>query len=205
MGTSGLRCCPRTSGKAHEHATWFSESLASVLGRAHTLKCAVRNIWFSRIIHCPPGNLDPLNLGLWQREWATGDNWRPLQVSVSWGCYRKSKKHQKVLSPWAHQYIGAALSTAACSLSHVQLCDPTDYSPSGSSVHGISQARTLEWVASSFSELVRSILIPGGLGTMSQEVCGGAGGGRLRPCISNPLILLPFMKLFFVKLMYFYA
>ena len=27
------------------------------------------------------------------------------------------------------------------------LCDPMDYSPPGSSVHGISQARILEWVA----------------------------------------------------------
>ena len=31
------------------------------------------------------------------------------------------------------------------------LCDPTDYSPPGSSVHGISQARILEWVAISIS------------------------------------------------------
>ena len=30
-------------------------------------------------------------------------------------------------------------------------CDPTDCSPPGSSAHGISQARTLEWVAISFS------------------------------------------------------
>ena len=30
-------------------------------------------------------------------------------------------------------------------------CDPTDCSPPGSSVHGILQARTLEWVAISFS------------------------------------------------------
>ena len=31
---------------------------------------------------------------------------------------------------------------------HVQLfCDPLDRSPLGSSVHGISQARILEWVA----------------------------------------------------------
>ena len=30
------------------------------------------------------------------------------------------------------------------------LCDPTDCSPPGSSVHGISQARILEWVATSF-------------------------------------------------------
>ena len=31
------------------------------------------------------------------------------------------------------------------------LCDPMDCSPSGSSVHGILQARILEWVAISFS------------------------------------------------------
>ena len=31
------------------------------------------------------------------------------------------------------------------------LCDPTDYSPPGSSDHGIFQARMLEWVAISFS------------------------------------------------------
>ena len=31
------------------------------------------------------------------------------------------------------------------------LCDPMDYSPPGPSVHGISQARILEWVAISFS------------------------------------------------------
>ena len=37
-------------------------------------------------------------------------------------------------------------------LSHVQLFhDPMDCSPPGSSVHGISQARMLEWVAISFS------------------------------------------------------
>ena len=31
------------------------------------------------------------------------------------------------------------------------LCDPTDCNPPGSSVHGILQARILEWVASPFS------------------------------------------------------
>ena len=37
------------------------------------------------------------------------------------------------------------------SLSCVWLCDPMDCSPPCSSVHGISQARILEWVAYSFS------------------------------------------------------
>ena len=36
-------------------------------------------------------------------------------------------------------------------LSHVRLCDPVDCSPPGSSVHGILQARILEWIAISFS------------------------------------------------------
>ena len=33
------------------------------------------------------------------------------------------------------------------------LCDPVDCSPAGSCIHGIFQARILEWVAISFSEL----------------------------------------------------
>ena len=40
------------------------------------------------------------------------------------------------------------------------LCDPLDCSPPGSSVHGILQARTLEWVAISFS---RGIFLTQGL------------------------------------------
>ena len=32
------------------------------------------------------------------------------------------------------------------------LCNPVDCSPSGSSLHGIFQARVLEWVAIAFSE-----------------------------------------------------
>ena len=35
--------------------------------------------------------------------------------------------------------------------SYPTLCDPMDCSPPGSSIHGILQARTLEWVAISFS------------------------------------------------------
>ena len=43
-------------------------------------------------------------------------------------------------------------ATAAASLqSYPTLCDPTDGSPPGSPIPGILQARTLEWVAVSFS------------------------------------------------------
>ena len=36
-------------------------------------------------------------------------------------------------------------------LSYIQVCNPMDCSLQGSSVHGIFQARTLEWVATSSS------------------------------------------------------
>ena len=36
------------------------------------------------------------------------------------------------------------------------LCDPIDGSPPGSSIHGILQARVLEWGASAFSALLNS-------------------------------------------------
>ena len=43
-------------------------------------------------------------------------------------------------------------AAAAKSLqSHLTLCDPIDGSPPGSPIPGILQARTLEWVAISFS------------------------------------------------------
>ena len=46
----------------------------------------------------------------------------------------------------------AAVTAAAKSLqSCPTLCNPRDGSPPGSSVHGIYQARVLEWVAIAFS------------------------------------------------------
>ena len=48
--------------------------------------------------------------------------------------------------------MGFAAAAAAKSLqSCLTLCDPIDGSPPGSPVPGILQARTLEWVAISFS------------------------------------------------------
>ena len=49
-------------------------------------------------------------------------------------------------------YLEYAADAAAKSLqSCLTLCDPIDGSPPGSPVPGILQARTLEWVAISFS------------------------------------------------------
>ena len=46
-----------------------------------------------------------------------------------------------------HLPAAAAKSLQSCPI----LCDPIDGSPPGSAVPGILQARTLEWVAISFS------------------------------------------------------
>ena len=53
-----------------------------------------------------------------------------------------------------HKYIQNILQDRVINqgllVNHVQLCNPMDCSPSGSSVHGILQARILEWVAVPF-------------------------------------------------------
>ena len=65
-----------------------------------------------------------------------------------------------MMSEWGLGFKGsvgqtqhAAAAAAAKSLQLCPtLCDPIDGSPPGSSVPGILQARTLEWVAISFSK-----------------------------------------------------
>ena len=46
---------------------------------------------------------------------------------------------------------GGRVSELVSEVTQTCLCDPVDYSPPGSSIHGILQARILEWVAISFS------------------------------------------------------
>ena len=65
----------------------------------------------------------------------THDSTSELQNSMCSGCNLRSKLHT------------VSLVTQSCPT----LCKPTDWSPPASSVHGISQARILEWVAISFS------------------------------------------------------
>ena len=57
-----------------------------------------------------------------------------------------------LLKTYKSNAAAAAAAAAAKSLqSCPTLCDPTDGSPPGSTIPGILQARTLEWVAISFS------------------------------------------------------
>ena len=66
---------------------------------------------------------------------------------------RKWIRRRKPL--WGGRWVEAYILIHCCSSSGAQpcstLCDPVDCGPLGSSVHGISQARILRWVASSCS------------------------------------------------------
>ena len=46
------------------------------------------------------------------------------------------------------------MCVAVCAQSCPTLCNPMDYSLPGSSVHGIFQAKILEWIAISFSTII---------------------------------------------------
>ena len=74
------------------------------------------------------------------RGYQIGGHGIPLQYS----CLEESKDKG---AWWATSAAAAAKSLQSCPT----LCDPIDGSPPGSTVPGILQARTLEWVAISFS------------------------------------------------------
>ena len=107
----------------------------------------------------------------------TQQSWSPLNIK---GCGKREQDgrgaggHGVHLSPWIHQeytfrhrsacrmpaesgqeYLTSGKEYMLCYAKSLQscptLCDPRDSSPPGSSVPGILQARTLEWVAISFS------------------------------------------------------
>ena len=84
------------------------------------------------------------------QEW----EWFPVQQRAGerreeWSEPRKGSRGSEKADP-AHQTLLLLSVTQSCPT----LCDPMDCSLPGSSVHGISQAAILEWVAVSFSRLI---------------------------------------------------
>ena len=67
----------------------------------------------------------------------------------------KSQTQLKWLSTHACMHVCMYIDRHICTRMHAQscqtLCNPVDYSQPGSSVHEISQARIMEWVAISYS------------------------------------------------------
>ena len=102
---------------------------------------------------CDPVNYSPPGLsvhGIFQArilEWVAMPSSRGSSWPRDWTCV--SCIGRRILYPCATLYPWVWVSevTQSCPT----LCDPVDCSPPGSSVHGILQARVLEWVAISFS------------------------------------------------------
>ena len=66
--------------------------------------------------------------------------------------YSENLSARLITNKISRMYTAAAAAAAAKSLqSCPTVCDPIDGSPPGSPIPGILQARTLEWVAISFS------------------------------------------------------
>ena len=79
---------------------------------------------------------------------------KPLTVWITENCGKFLKKweYQTTLPVSCKTRMCVAAAAAAKSLqSYPTLCDPVDSSPPGAPVPGILQARTLDWVAISFS------------------------------------------------------
>ena len=75
--------------------------------------------------------------------------WRRWSWTILWRPTRPPRTNTKKRCPFHHREWSDWNS-----LSRVRLCNPMDCSLPGSSVHGILQARILEWVAISFSSII---------------------------------------------------
>ena len=77
---------------------------------------------------------------------------RQLKKNMVTGLWELKKTiHSKHRSWKSSQLRGESASASEVAQSYPTLWDPVDCSPPGSSVHGILQARILEWVVISFS------------------------------------------------------
>ena len=149
-------------------ALFCSEHLSSPLSEAGPLPfiCSSGGTW--PLASVGPAPEHPIRLSIqvftppcWW--WKGRTCWTAEHLEETW---LKSLLYAEVASSLAFSGSGTSLFLSFClltpplsilacmpaqSLSHVQLCDPMDCRPPGSSVPGISQAWILEWVAISFS------------------------------------------------------
>ena len=110
--------------------------------QAHSWSRVPRNLWSESSIYHRQGELPFLSPPLDVEHWFLPSllSKRPLTVAPQWDLW-----HEVSCGPsasFSHVYVHAQL------LSYVWLsCNPMDYSPPGSYVHGFSQPRILEWIA----------------------------------------------------------
>ena len=75
--------------------------------------------------------------------------WKDPDTGKDWGQEEKGATEDKMVE-W-HHWLNGHVSVSEVTQSCLTLCNPMDWSLPGSSVHGVLQARILEWVAIFFS------------------------------------------------------
>ena len=102
---------------------------------------------------------------------AMQEMWPIIQETWAWSLDQEDPLEKKMATHSTIAAAAAAKSLQSCPT----LCDPMDCSLPGSSVHGICQARVLEWVAIAFSAFQYSCLEnPMDGGGWQATVCGVA-------------------------------
>ena len=110
-------------------------------------------LWFlslNHILFCKWSNGTLAEKAKWRKHYCQLKCWHKYEKCCS--CFTTS---------WFHLFQhGVCVCVCVCVRAQpcLTLCDPMDCSPPGSSVHGISQARILEWVAISNSATASNYL-----------------------------------------------
>ena len=127
----------------HGLCTAAPAGLRSIHPRSHKAAIDPHFCGFSVVIHRRQAlgwQAVPRGRGLDQSSWAEKENPRP--------CWVQGQRVDDLPCP---AQAGACKKESEVTQSHPNLCNPMDCSLPDSSVHGILQARILEWVAISFS------------------------------------------------------
>ena len=104
-------------------------------------------------MRCLDGIINSMNMSLSKRQETVGQE--SLAYCTPRGC-KESDMAENLNNRQQHKEYtakyGMKRKRKLVAQSCLTLCDPMNYSPSGTSVHGILQARILEWVAIPFSK-----------------------------------------------------
>ena len=111
--------------------------------------CMLSHVWLCKLMDYSPLGSSVRGIQARILEWATISSSRGSSQPKDWTCI--SCIDRQILyhcATWEAQVnVRVVLVTQSC----LTLCNPMDCGPPGSSVHGILQARILEWVAIPFS------------------------------------------------------
>ena len=163
QGLISSMCLVNSSfGLWFSHYVWLFGTLWTVACQTPLSMGFSRQEYWSGLPFPSPGyhpnpRIEPGSLALW------ADSRVPLSIPI-WKVHFLSLRYQHIcyllqltqttLNYYLNYYLIISiivLVMCVCAQLCPTLCDPMDCSPPGSSVHGIVQARILEWVAISYS------------------------------------------------------